>query len=81
MDVQVSVIIPIFNSEAFLDICLESVASQKFTDWECLLIDDGSTDSSGEIIGLISTEDILEELVGEIYDEEESAKPGGADHE
>ncbi len=39
------------------------------------------TDTKGAIIGLISTEDILEELVGEIYDEEESVKPGGADHE
>lgn len=57
MDVLVSVIIPVFNSEAFLDVCLESVVSQKFRDWECLLIDDGSTDSSGEICDLWKDKD------------------------
>ena len=38
------------------------------------------TDSQGKILGLISIEDILEELVGEIYDEEETGESGGENH-
>jgi len=46
---KLSIIVPIYNAEKYLRKCLESVLMQTFTDWECLLIDDGSTDSSGEI--------------------------------
>ena len=43
---MISIIIPIWNSESFLNECLTSVASQTEKDWECLLIDDGSYDNS-----------------------------------
>lgn len=46
---KLSVIIPIYNSEQHLKRCLDSVMTQRFTDFELLLIDDGSTDSSFEI--------------------------------
>lgn len=46
---QISIIIPIYNIEQFLPACLESVRNQSFTDWECILVDDGSLDSSGNI--------------------------------
>lgn len=46
---KLSVIIPIYNSEQHLKRCLDSVMAQRFTDFELLLIDDGSTDSSFEI--------------------------------
>ncbi|WP_418718624.1 glycosyltransferase family 2 protein [Candidatus Allofournierella merdipullorum] len=45
----VSIIIPVFRAERFLARCLRSVAAQTFTDWECLLIDDGSPDQSVRI--------------------------------
>ena len=45
----VSVIIPVFNVEDYLDKCLESVANQSFSDMEIILVDDKSTDSSGLI--------------------------------
>ena len=44
-----SFIIPIYNVENYLDRCLESVLTQTYTDFEVILIDDGSTDSSGLI--------------------------------
>jgi len=44
-----SIIIPIYNREKFLKKCLESVQCQEFENFECILIDDGSTDSSLEI--------------------------------
>lgn len=46
---MISIIIPVYNSEVTLRRCLDSVISQSISDWELILIDDGSTDKSGEI--------------------------------
>ena len=48
-DIQISVIIPVYNAESTLKRCLDSILTQTFTNYECLLIDDGSKDRSGEI--------------------------------
>lgn len=45
----VSVIVPVYNVEPYLARCLDSILAQTFTDFELLLIDDGSPDRSGEI--------------------------------
>lgn len=45
----VSVIVPVYNAEKFLRECVESVLAQSFTDWELILVDDGSTDASPDI--------------------------------
>lgn len=45
----ISVIIPVYKTEQFLDRCLQSVLGQTYTHWEILLIDDGSPDHSGEL--------------------------------
>lgn len=45
----VSVIIPIHNSEKYIGKCVDSIINQTYTNWELLLIDDASTDKSGEI--------------------------------
>lgn len=45
----ISVIVPIYNVEIYLHRCIDSILIQTFTDFELLLIDDGSTDSSGNI--------------------------------
>ena len=44
-----SIIVPVYNVEKYLPICLESVLRQSFTDYEIILVDDGSTDSSGQV--------------------------------
>ena len=46
----VSVIVPVFNSEAFLDKCLESLACQTLADLEVICVDDHSTDGSPAIL-------------------------------
>jgi len=46
---KISVIIPVYNSEKYLSECIDSVVTQKYSDIEILLIDDGSTDNSGAI--------------------------------
>ena len=45
----ISVIVPVYNTELYLHRCIDSILSQTFTDFELLLINDGSTDRSGEI--------------------------------
>lgn len=49
MPVKVSVVVPVYNAAASLTRCLESLRTQTLDDMEFLLVDDGSTDSSGEI--------------------------------
>ena len=46
---KVSIIIPCFNYAAFLGEALESVLAQTFRDWECIIINDGSTDPTEEV--------------------------------
>ena len=41
-----SIIVPVYNVEKYLDECVQSIVSQDFSDWELILVDDGSTDSS-----------------------------------
>ncbi|SDE77793.1 glycosyltransferase family 2 protein [Cellulophaga baltica] len=53
----VSIITPVYNSEEHLRHCLESVMSQKYVNWEHILVDDCSTDQSAEIIEQYSRRD------------------------
>lgn len=46
---SISIIVPVYKVEKYLNRCLDSIIAQTFTDWECILIDDGSPDNSGEI--------------------------------
>lgn len=48
---------PIYNVDRYLPQCLESILSQTFTDWECILVDDGATDSSGRICDEFANKD------------------------
>ena len=46
---KLSVVVPIYNVEAFLRRCLDSLINQTMDDYEVILIDDGSSDKSGAI--------------------------------
>ena len=53
----ISVIVPVYNTEKYLDECIQSILSQTFTDFELLLVDDGSTDGSGNICDKYAIQD------------------------
>lgn len=54
---EISLIIPVYNSEQYLEECLNSIVNQIFEDWECLLVNDGSTDGSGNICNRYAEKD------------------------
>ena len=55
---KISVIVPVYNAERYLHRCIDSILAQTFTDFEVLLIDDGSKDKSGEICDEYAKKDI-----------------------
>ena len=46
---EISIIIPVYNDESYLENCLNSIINQSFTDYEVVLVNDGSTDGTSEI--------------------------------
>lgn len=53
----VSIIVPVYNVSRFLPECIKSVLAQSFVDWELILVNDGSTDDSGEICNTFAAVD------------------------
>ena len=49
MQEKISIIVPVYNVEAYLERCVESILKQTYTNFELLLINDGSTDQSGDL--------------------------------
>jgi len=57
MSVTVSVVVPVYNTERYLDRCVGNVLGQTFSDFELILVDDGSGDSSPELCDLWAKKD------------------------
>lgn len=53
----ISIIVPVYNMERYLRQCLDSIKKQTMAEWECILVDDGSSDSSPEICEEYAKED------------------------
>lgn len=54
---NISIIVPVYNVEKYLERCIESILNQTFTGFELILVDDGSTDLSGDICDKYSKKD------------------------
>ncbi len=60
---RIGIVIPAFNSERFLSATLKGVMDQTFTDWNCVVVDDGSVDQTAEIVAQVCREDPRFKLV------------------
>ena len=58
-----SVIVPVYNTEKYLRACIESILAQTFTDFELILIDDGSSDGSGAICDEYANKDLRIQVI------------------
>lgn len=57
MNSTVSIIMPAFNSAQFISDAINSVINQSFSDWELIVINDGSTDETSEILNKFSSKE------------------------
>lgn len=57
MEALVSVIVPVYNSEKYIRACIDSIINQTYKSLEIILVDDGSTDSSGNICDVYAAAD------------------------
>jgi glycosyltransferase involved in cell wall biosynthesis len=54
---KVTIIMATYNRASFIVETLQSIHNQTFTDWECLIVDDGGTDNTAEVIALVLEQD------------------------
>ena len=57
MDPTVSIIVPVYNAEQTLARCVDSILKQEYTDFELLLVDDGSQDGSPALCDAYAAQD------------------------
>lgn len=76
---EISIIIPIYNAEKYLVRCLDSIKAQNFIDWECILVNDGSTDNSEALCERYADEDSRFRLINKINGGVSSARNAGLD--
>lgn len=50
----VSIMMPVYNNESSLELALKSIVQQSFTNWECIVVNDGSTDNTAKILDKIT---------------------------
>lgn len=78
-EIKVSIIIPVYKAEKLLCRCLDSVLAQSFPDWECILVDDGSPDSSGAILDEYAARDTRFKVIHKENGGVSSARNAGLD--
>lgn len=75
----ISVIVPVYKVELFLCRCIESVLHQTYTNWELILIDDGSPDQSGNICDDYANQDVRIHVIHQKNQGSSGARNAGLD--
>lgn len=76
---KISVIVPVYNCEPYVERCIRSIMAQTYTDLEIICINDGSTDSSGEILEQLAYEDSRIRVVHQANSGASAARNAGID--
>jgi len=61
--VSISIIVPVYNAQTYVAGCLSSIQAQTFRDWECICVDDGSSDESPIIVKGFAAKDVRFRLI------------------
>jgi glycosyltransferase involved in cell wall biosynthesis len=75
----VSIIVPVYNAENYLDVCIHSILQQSYKNFECILIDDGSTDNSGTLCDKYAASDSRFKVIHQSNEGVSSARNQGLD--
>lgn len=78
-DVLFSIIVPVYNVEKYIHKCVDSILEQTYKDFECILVDDGSTDGSSRIIDEYEKKDSRVKVIHKENGGESSARNSGLD--
>lgn len=62
----VSVVIPVYNVKDYLERCVQSIVTQSVADLEIILVDDGSTDGSGELCDVLKSKDLRIQVIHQV---------------
>lgn len=76
---KLSIVIPVYNVESYLNDCIKSILNQSFKDFEMILVDDGSTDSSGIICDRFKDKDKRIRVVHKVNEGVSKARNTGLD--
>ncbi|MFS0821564.1 glycosyltransferase family 2 protein [Bacillus sp. 1P02SD] len=79
MNPKISIIVPVYNVESFLQECIESILNQEFKDFELILVNDGSTDRSGNICDEYESKDNRVKVIHKENEGQSSARNRGID--
>ena len=74
-----SVVVPVYNVEKYLKECIDSILNQTFTDFELILVDDGSTDLSGNICDAYAAKDSRVKVIHKENGGQSTARNAGVD--
>lgn len=80
LDCMVSIIVPVYNVEKYIEQCIKSVLSQSYINWELLLINDGSVDESGKICDYYQGQDHRIKVVHKTNTGVSDSRNVGLDH-
>lgn len=76
---SISVVCPVYKAELFISKCIDSILKQTYTDWELILIDDGSPDSSGNICDEFAKKDVRIKVIHQQNSGVSAARQAGLD--
>ena len=75
----VSIITPVYNAEKYLKTCIDSVLKQTYTNWELILVNDGSTDGSLDIIKQYAQLDVRIKYIDKINEGPSLSRKSGTE--